>query len=128
MATLIVEALEERWVPSASTVTPLPAVGAPAAVAASPQFAFNGTGNAGAFFLDGNNQIWQFLDNGKFTNTGGYALTISAGRDAAGNPELWFLDGNNQLWRYDNGTFFNTGGFATRIVAGSGAVFFLDGA
>jgi predicted outer membrane repeat protein len=80
----------------------------------------------GAFFTDGNNQLWLF-SGGKFTNTGGFAKIFSAGIDTAGHPECWFLDGNNQLWRYDNGVFTNTGGFAQKIAAGQGFVAFTDG-
>jgi hypothetical protein len=82
----------------------------------------------GVFFIDGNHRLW--LYNGftnAFTNTGGFALTFSAGLDAQGNPEVWFTDGSNQLWRWDNGVFTNTGGYATRISAGSGFVAFTDG-
>jgi hypothetical protein len=80
----------------------------------------------GAAFIDGNNQLWVF-QNGKFTNTGGFAKTFSAGIDQFGNPEVWFLDGNNQLWKWDNGVFTNTGGFALHIAAGDGLVAFSDG-
>jgi hypothetical protein len=82
--------------------------------------------STGAFFLDGNSQIWLF-QGGKFTNTGGFATVFSAGVDATGNPECWFLDGNNQLWKWDNGTFTNTTGFAVKIAAGRGFVAFTDG-
>jgi hypothetical protein len=81
---------------------------------------------SGAFFIDGNNQLWLYT-NGKFTNTGGFAKTFSAGIDSEGNPECWFLDGNNQLWKYDNGAFTNTGAFALKIAAGEGFVAFTDG-
>jgi hypothetical protein len=81
---------------------------------------------SGAAFIDGINQLWVF-QNGKFTNTGGFAKIFSAGIDAAGNAEVWFLDGINQLWRWDNGVFTNTGGFAQKIAAGQGLVAFSDG-
>jgi hypothetical protein len=80
----------------------------------------------GVFFTDGNNQLWLF-QNGKFTNTGGFAKTFSAGVDRQGNAECWFLDGNNQLFSWDNGVFTNTGGFAKSIAAGFGFVAFSDG-
>src|SRR5262249_43170328 len=45
------------------------------------------TGNdPGVFFTDGNNQLWLFT-KGKFTNTGAFATTFSAGVDILGNPE-----------------------------------------
>jgi hypothetical protein len=80
----------------------------------------------GVFFIDGINQLWLF-QNGKFTNTGGFASQFSAGVDQSGNPECWFLDGINQLWKWDNGVFTNTGGFAQHIAAGFGFVAFSDG-
>jgi hypothetical protein len=80
----------------------------------------------GVFFIDGINQLWLW-QNGKFTNTGGFASQFSAGVDRQGNPECWFLDGINQLWKWDNGVFTNTGGFAERIAAGFGFVAFSDG-
>jgi hypothetical protein len=83
---------------------------------------------SGVFFTDGNNQLHVLnAATGQFTNTGGFALQIAGGVDAAGNPEVFFTDGNNQLFRWVNGTFTNTGGFATRISAGHGMVAFTDG-
>jgi hypothetical protein len=80
----------------------------------------------GVFFTDGINQLW-LLHNNEFIPTGGFALTFSAGIDAAGNPECFFLDGNHEIWRYDNGIFTALGAFATKISAGQGFLAFLDG-
>src|SRR5262249_49547362 len=53
----------------------------------------------GLFFIDGNNQLWVFINN-QFTNTGAFATKFSAGIDQNGAPECFFFDGNNELWRY----------------------------
>ncbi|MCI0379621.1 MAG: DUF11 domain-containing protein [Gemmataceae bacterium] len=85
-------------------------------------------GQAQAFFLDGNNQIWIVRDDGSFTQTAGFAKTLSLGRDATGQDEVYFTDGNNQLWRFRQGVFTDTGGFALTLEAGRhGQVAFTDG-
>jgi hypothetical protein len=76
------------------------------------------------WFTDGNNQVWR-LDNGTFTNTGGFATVIQG---ALG--QLYFADGIHQIWSLsDAGTFTNTGGFASVISSNpaTSAVFFADG-
>jgi hypothetical protein len=80
----------------------------------------------GVFFLDGNHQLW-LDENGKFTNTGGFATRIAGTLDANDNPECYFTDGSNEIWRWDNGVFTNLGVFGTRIAAGQGTVAFTDG-
>jgi hypothetical protein len=60
-------------------------------------------GNPEVFFTDGNNQLWRW-DNGTFTNTGAFALQMSAGQGLVA-----FVDGNRELW-----TFSDSGGFVNR--------------
>jgi hypothetical protein len=82
-------------------------------------------GNNEIWFTDGNNQIWR-LDNGKFTQTSGFALTITG----SANGTMYFSDGINQIWQQtDFGVVTNTGGFASHISGSPAttALFFSDG-
>jgi predicted outer membrane repeat protein len=82
-------------------------------------------GNSEIWFTDGNNQIWR-LDQGKFTQTSGFALTITG----SANGQMYFSDGVNQIWQLtDFGAFTNTSGFASHISgsAGTTALYFSDG-
>ncbi|MCI0376730.1 MAG: hypothetical protein L0215_03915, partial [Gemmataceae bacterium] len=72
------------------------------------------TGQDELYFTDGDNRLWRWRQ-GVFSDTGGFALTLTAGRQG----EVAFSDGLGQLWLFrDQGGFTFVGNSVKQISAG----------
>jgi hypothetical protein len=79
----------------------------------------------GPFFLNYHGQLYATDGpGGTVVNTGGWGISLSAGKDASGNDMAVIRDFNSQVYIYDQGSWIATGGWAREVIAGVNGEFF----
>jgi hypothetical protein len=71
------------------------------------------------FGLDGGNAVWVYRDAGGWTNTLGFAQSLSVGSDQIGLDELWVIGFNQGVYAYDQNRWLFTGGYLQTVVGGT---------